>query len=195
MPAIAGGGQPPITVNPPIGHEPPKPPTGIIPPPTLPIDPYPPSFIFYVSKNGPADGTADGSSWAKAFPELNAINWSAVQHSANYYSYGVPYPSKTSNQLVCVVVKIDGGPAGSCMVYTTPLHPYLTISNPNRVIAVISSASNESADSGQVILDGTKDKNGYPAIDGSDQFGCEVWGTATGETDPWQTKAEQQSQV
>jgi hypothetical protein len=39
--------------------------------------------IFYVSRKGPTDGTADGRSWKTAWPELNQIDWTIILEANN----------------------------------------------------------------------------------------------------------------
>jgi len=76
----------------------------------------PTTSAWYVSKSAPAGG--DGKSWATAWNELNAINWSVVQSGGTIYldggatSCGSNYQFNTTR------------PGVSCgMMYTTTLTP------------------------------------------------------------------------
>lgn len=141
--------------------------------------------VFYVSKNGPPDG--DGSSWSRAFPELNRINWDAVQDAiwGNLDGASVPgWPHK-----VQVIVKLDGGPTGGFMVYKTQLHPTARgAGSPYEVYPVIVRAT-EAGHNGQVIIEGGgPGTDGLPGMDFSDQTNWYVAGN--GDWTGWHADRE-----
>jgi hypothetical protein len=136
--------------------------------------------IFYVSRKGPTNGTADGKSWKTAWPELDQIDWTTILKANNDNRLGNEYPGMAFNEPINVIVEIDGGSAGSSMTYYTPLTLPSTGNNPYRthpLIRVANDAANLAEHGGQVILDGSKDKSGSPGIDASGSDGWFVWGS------------------
>lgn len=135
--------------------------------------------IFYVSRKGPKNGTADGKSWKTAWPELDQINWTTILQANNDNRHGSSYPGMAFSEPINVVIEIDGGPAGSFMTYYTPLKLPPTGNNPYRshpLIRVANDPANLSHHGGQVILDGSRDNSCSPAIDASGSDGWLVWG-------------------
>ncbi len=139
-----------------------------------------PPQIFYVSRKGPTDGTANGKSWKTAWPELNQIDWTTILEANNCNRHGSAYPGIAFSEPINVVIEIDGGPAGSFMTYYTPLKLPPTGNNPYRshpLIRVANDPANLDRHGGQVILDGSKDNSCSPAIDASCSDGWFIWGS------------------
>ena len=117
-----------------------------------------------------------------ASPELNQINWTAVQAASDTNPNGSIYPPGAGWVTASTIVFIDGGLAGQSMIYTTPLHPVVTVPNPSSVNVVIAPGYNDANHDGQVIISGSDGARHYPGIDLSDQSGCAIQGSINWST-------------
>jgi hypothetical protein len=118
-----------------------------------------------------------------------------VNAAANAAGAGYSYPGHNPVTFelfpipVSVVVKIDGGPAKSFMVYSSPLNPVVNMTIP--IWAVISTSSDNvdgALHGGQVIIDGSTfpaKYRGCPGISTNFASNVSIWGTGQGTMNAW----------